>query len=121
MVVDLAENRMAISGIPGAPEPTFRTRDREYVSLDRLIQDVCTELASRDILVNASIAKAAVQCARHSVQASESPGLEGLAQQVSEDLRRERVLLVPRLVRQVLLSYGRIVSEFDIAETIDQL
>jgi hypothetical protein len=112
---------MGIPGIPGAPEPTFRTRDREYVSLDRLIQDVCTELASRDILVDPPIAKAAVQCARQSVQASESPGLEGLSQQVSEDLRRERVHLVPRLVRQVLLSYGRIVSELDIAETIDKL
>jgi hypothetical protein len=121
MDVDPTENRMAIPGIPGAPEPTFRTRDREYVSLDQLIQEVCAELASRDILVDAPIAKAAVQCARQSVQVSESPGLDGLAQQVSEDLRRERVHLVPRLVRQVLLAYGRIVSDLDIAETIDQL
>ena len=112
---------MASPGIPGAPEPTFRTRDREYVSLDELIKDVCTELATRDILVDAPVVKAAVQCARDSVQGTESPGLDGLAQQVSEDLRRERVHLVPRLVRQVLLSYGRVVTELDIAETIDQL
>ncbi len=110
---------MAIPGIPGAPTPRFRTHDRVFLSLDELVSGVCLELETGGVTVQPSLVKAAIQCARQSVQHVDNPGLEQLAQQVSEDLRRVRILLVPSLVQRILVSYGHLVSELDIAETTD--
>ena len=41
-------DKMSIPGIPGAPNPTFRTRDRVYVSLDQVIVELCEELGEGD-------------------------------------------------------------------------
>ncbi|MEE2751996.1 MAG: hypothetical protein VX519_11250 [Myxococcota bacterium] len=110
---------MAIPGIPGAPTPTFRTHDRVFLSLDELVAGVCLELETEGITVQPSLVKAAIQCARQSVQHVENQGLDQLAGQVTEDLRRLRIILVPKLIRQILVSYGHLVSELDIAETTD--
>jgi len=78
-------------------------------------------LARNGLEIHPTVAKATVQCARQSVQHLDEPGLEGLVLRVTEDLRQIRVHLVPRYVRRVLLSYGRLVADLDIAETIDRL
>ena len=110
---------MPIPGIPGAPSPTFRTHDRVFLSLDELVSGVCLELETSGTTVQPSVVKAAIQCARESVQHAKATGLEQLAKQVTTELRHLRILLGPALVQKILVSYGTLVSELDIAETTD--
>jgi hypothetical protein len=111
---------MGIPGIPGAPNPTFRTRDRVYVSLDQIIVELCEELQAEGLLLSKQIAKTVVQCARSYLQCDEGVSdMEGLCQAVFEDLKPLRVLFVPDRVRQVLTAYGRVYASLEIEDVTD--
>lgn len=107
-----------IPGIPGAPEPVFRTRALGVVSLDALIEEVCHRLAEDGLTVSPRVAKAAVQCARARITDDDHVSVEELALHVSAELRHLRMLFVPDMVEEVLLTYVRLVFELDISEVL---
>jgi hypothetical protein len=111
---------MRIRGIPGAPNPTFRTRDRVYVSLDQIIVELCQELSRDGLLLSQQIAKTIVQCARCYLHSEEGVSdMEGLCQAVFEDLKAHRVLFVPSRVQQVLTAYGQVYASLEIEDVTD--
>ena len=112
---------MSIPGIPGAPNPTFRTRDRVYVSLDQLIVELCEELQGEGLLVSRPIAKTIVQCARCYLNGDEKvQSMESLCLAVFTDLKAHRILFVPHRVKQVLTAYGRVYASLEIEDVTDQ-
>ena len=114
-------DKMSIPGIPGAPNPTFRTRDRVYVSLDQVIVELCEELGEEGLVVARSVAKTVVQCARFYLRAEKGPqGLEEISDAVFRDLKMHRILLVPHRVRQVLTAYGRVYASLQIEDVTEQ-
>jgi hypothetical protein len=110
---------MRIPGLPGASEPTFRTRDRRWMGLDTLVLDTCQRLEDSGEVVSPLAAKAAIQLARHLVVMDEELVGEDLLAAVSFRLRRQRVLLTPTAVGRVLGAYARLVVELDITETCE--
>ena len=111
---------MAIRGLPGAPDTTFRTRDRRYLSLDRLVQEICVELADAGLDVSPYVAKSVIQYCRQCLRMS-GPQLEieALSELVSQDLRKLGILLNGGWVHDILVAYGNLVAGLDIAETLD--
>ena len=111
---------MSIRGIPGAPNPTFRTRDRVYVSLDQIIVELCEELGREGLLLSRQIAKTVVQCARCYLHSEDGiSDMEGLCKAVFEDLKAHRVLFVPHRVEQVLVAYGQVYASLEIEDVTD--
>jgi hypothetical protein len=111
---------MRIRGIPGAPNPTFRTRDRVYVSLDQIIEEMCQELSREGLLLSQQIAKTIVQCARCYLHSEDGlSNMEGLCEAVFEDLKAHRVLFIPSRVEQVLTAYGRVYASLEIEDVED--
>jgi hypothetical protein len=111
---------MSIRGIPGASNPTFRTRDRVYVSLDQIIVELCQELGREGFLLSRQIAKTVVQCARCYLNSDDGVGdMDGLCQVVFEDLKAHRVLFVPHRVEQVLTAYGQVYSSLEIEDVTE--
>jgi len=112
---------MSIPGIPGAPNPTFRTRDRMYVSLDQIIVELCHELAEAGLLVSKQVAKTVVQCARCYLRGDDGiRDMEGLCEAVFQDLKHHRILLVPSRVKLVLTGYGRVYASLEIEDVSDR-
>ncbi|MCB9758831.1 MAG: hypothetical protein H6739_03245 [Alphaproteobacteria bacterium] len=109
---------MTIPGLPGASEPTFRTRDRSLFSLDMLVREVCERLVDDGLNVSPRVAKAAIQCARRWICEREELDVDALSLLVSRDLRHHRVLLIPDMVSEVLVTYVRLVIELDVAEVM---
>jgi hypothetical protein len=111
---------MAIRGLPGAPDTTFRTRDRRFLSLDRLVQEICVELGDEGLDVSPYVAKSVIQYCRQCLQTS-GPEMEivALSELISQDLRRLGILLNDIWVRDILVAYGNLVAGLDIAETLD--
>lgn len=111
---------MSIPGIPGASEPSFRTRDAHLVGLDALILETCGRLARAGMPMSPMVVKAAVQVAREILHAlDEGPERDELVAQVTQRLRRRYVLLTPAHVSAVLENYGRLVLELDITEVTE--
>jgi hypothetical protein len=111
---------MRIRGIPGAPNPTFRTRDRVFVSLDQIIEEMCQELSREGLLLSQQIAKTIVQCARCYLHSEDGlSNMEGLCEAVFEDLKAHRVLFIPSRVEQVLTAYGRVYASLEIEDVED--
>jgi len=111
---------MSIPGIPGAPNPTFRTRDRVYVSLDQIIVELCEELQGEGLLLSQQVAKTVVQCARSYLHSEDGVNdMGGLCQAVFEDLKLHRILFVPDRVKQVLTAYGRVYASLEIEDVTD--
>ncbi len=110
-----------IPGIPGAAEPTFYTRDRRFLSLDRIVHELCDLMADDGHPVSPRVAKAAVQSGRHVVCIHDGLRAEELAERVSWELRGSHVLLPPQLVERLLVTYGRLVIELDITSITDNL
>ena len=52
---------MRIPGIPGASEPSFRTRDQVWIALDDLVYETCTKLEVLGIVLSPYACKAAIQ------------------------------------------------------------
>jgi hypothetical protein len=110
---------MRIPGLPGASEPTFRTRDRRWMGLDTLVMDTTRRLADAGWAVSPVAAKAAIQLARHLVVVEEELSGDALIDAISVRLRRQRVLLTPEHVGRILGAYARLVVELDITETCE--
>ncbi len=110
---------MPIPGLPGAAETTFRTRDALLVSLDRLVAEVCAELAEQGTELSLRTAKAAIQAARAAI--TRQPGLTevALVDTIRERLRQEHILLPAPMVSALLRTYLRKVVELDITEVND--
>ena len=110
---------MRIPGLPGATETTFLTRDALLVSLDRLVEEVCMELAESGVEVAPPVAKAAIQAARASITRESDQDESGLLARVQERLRRELILLPASVVGELLRRYLCKVMELDVTEVND--
>jgi len=110
-----------IPGIPGAADPTFCTRDRRFLSLDRVVHELCDLMEDDGTPISPRVAKAAVQSGRQIVCRYDGLCADELATRVSLELRRARVLLTPTLVERLLVTYGRLVIELDITSITDTL
>jgi hypothetical protein len=110
---------MRIPGLPGAAETTFRTRDALLVSLDRLVEEVCAELAEAGMVVAPPMAKSAIQAARAAIMSEPEQDEQGIVTLVQARLRRERILLPAPMVGEMLRRYLRKVVELDVTEITD--
>ena len=110
---------MRIPSLPGASEPTFRTRTERWMGLDALVVEVCARLATRSQKISPYAAKATIQIARNLLADSEDMPEGELVDQATKLLRRQRVLLSSSHVRDVLVAYGRVVLELDIMEVCE--
>ena len=110
---------MRIPSLPGASEPTFRTRTERWMGLDALVVEVCARLATRACEISPYAAKATIQTARNLLAESEDIPEAELVEQVTSILLRKRVLLGHEHVRGVLVTYGRVLLELDIMEVCE--
>ena len=111
---------MSIPGIPGAPNPSFRTRDRMIVSLDQLIVEICEELRDQGLPVAPFVAKTIVQLTRKTL--SQSPNevdVEKLSESVFQELKLHRILVIPSRVAMVVKAYGAVFAEMQIEDTVE--
>jgi hypothetical protein len=102
-----------VKGIPGLPEPTFRTAQDAWVSLDTVVHRVCEALGGD---VSPLVARCTIQLARHEVSQLERVEIGALAQEVSAALRHERIVVTPLIVRGVLLAYATELAALDIVQ-----
>lgn len=107
---------MPIAGLPGASDPSFRTRDNALVSFDTLVAGVVGVLDEGGRSVSHEVTKATIQCARHVVCAVSDLDGASLAALVMRDLRRFHILLVQPLIEAILAAYASLVARLDIAE-----
>ena len=107
---------MRIPGIPGGSEPSFRTRDCQWMGLDTLVLETCEQLDGEDWDLSPHVVKAAIQVARWVVEELEDEGVEELVEAVCQRLRCRRVLLSHGHVQAILTAYARVISSLDIAE-----
>ncbi|GEM_PF-3193910 len=103
-----------IPSLPGAHEPTFLTADARVLSLDRLIFDVVEEMVLDGVPVSPYVCKCAVQSARQRLVNDAEVDLATLSDQVRQDLRRNRVLLTPHHVTEILKIYGGLIASLGI-------
>ncbi len=89
------------------------------MSLDTLVHGTCQRLDEIGEAVSPLAAKAVIQVGREAVQ--ESPELQGdaLMLRVSDELQKRRVLISPRLVREILVAYTSAVVQLDVAEIVE--
>ena len=111
---------MSIPGIPGASNPSFRTRDRLVVSLDQLIVEICEELKVQGLPVAPFVAKTTVQLARKALfRAGSDVDMDDLNQTVFEELKLHRILVIPSRVGMIIKAYGAVFSEMQIEDTVE--
>ena len=107
---------MRFRGIPELPEPTFRTYDNTWVSLDAVVERVCDALGGD---VSPVVAKCTIQVARHALHNVEHVDIGALATQVCAWLRPERIVVTPLVVRGVLRAYATEVAALGIAQVAE--
>ena len=107
---------MRIPGIPGASEPSFRTRDRVWIALDDLVYETCSKLEEEGVLLSPYSCKAAIQVSRQLMLVNSPASGEELAVEVSQRLQKKGVPLLASLTGEVLRAYGRIDMSLQIAE-----
>ena len=107
---------MPIAGLPGASEPSFMTRDRALVSFDTLVTHTVEEMLEQGHELSTEVTKATIQLARQLVCATRNLDRVGLAELVTRELRRFRIVLMRPLVEAILATYAGIVARMDIAE-----
>lgn len=110
-----------IPGIPGAPEPSFRTGDRRWMSLDTLVIETIGALAEQGHEMSPMVMKATIQVARQLVVVHEGLAGDALVDEVVLHLRRRHVLLSKRAARAALVAYIRVVAELDVVEISETL
>ena len=110
---------MRIPGIPGASEPSFRTRGQIWVALDDLVYETCTHLDTFGVIVSPYVCKGTIQVSRQLMLVGTPSAGEGLAEEVAMRLRERGVLVQPGLVGQILQAYGHIIMGMDIAEVLE--
>jgi hypothetical protein len=102
-----------VQGIDGLAEPTFRTGDDQWVSLDTVVARVVRAL---DGGVSPLVAKCVIQMARHAVKGLENVDIGALARDVTMALRHERIVVTPPVVHAVLLAYVTEVQELGVVQ-----
>lgn len=102
-----------IQGIPDLPEPTFRTGDDAWVSLDTVVTRVCRALGGD---VSPLVAKCTIQVARHAVNHLDQVDIGKLATEVSHMLRPERIVVTPPVVHAILLAYVSQVEDLGVVQ-----
>ncbi|MDP2315344.1 MAG: hypothetical protein Q8P41_20775 [Pseudomonadota bacterium] len=105
---------MRIQGIRELPEPTFRTVDDAWVSLDSVVKRVCEALRGD---VSPVVAKCTIQLARHAADQLERVEIGALASQVCYALRGERIVVTPIVVMAILMAYATEVAKLDVVQT----
>ena len=105
---------MSIPGIPGASEPSFRTRDARWMGLDAVVLETCAMLAEEGTEVSLVAAKAAIQIARFVVQEPVERESEAFAHVVSQRLQARSVVLPVAVVREVLEMYAKVIVALDV-------
>lgn len=104
---------MRFRGIPELPEPTFRTFDDAWVSLDTLVERVCEALGGD---VSPIVAKCTIQVARHAMRSMDRVEVGVLATEVCAILRPERIVVTPLVVQGVLMAYASEIAALGIAQ-----
>ena len=110
-----------IPGIPGASEPSFRTRDRRWMDLDTMVLETCMHLAQDGDEVSPLVVKVTVQVARRLVVLHDDLGGPDLIEQVRLGLHARHVLISGVLVTRILKSYAAVFLELDILEVSEML
>ena len=107
---------MRIPGIPGASEPSFRTRDRRWMGLDSLVRETCAHLSEEGLEVSPVAAKATIQLARFVVQEPIERDTEALVETIVGRLRARCVVMPANMVLAVLTTYARVIVLLDVLE-----
>jgi hypothetical protein len=107
---------MRIPGIPGASEPTFRTRDRRWMGLDALILETCADMQEEGITISPYAAKATIQIARFVVQEPIERDTSELVETIVERLRTRCVVLPANTVLAILTTYAHVIVVLDVLE-----
>ncbi len=107
---------MRIPGIPGASEPSFRTRDRRWMGLDALVHETCANMAEDGLTVSPYAAKATIQIARFVVQEPVERDTGALVDTIVDRLRARCVLLSHNMVIAVLTTYAHVIVVLDVLE-----
>ena len=84
---------MRIPGIPGSSEPSFRTRDAQWLGLDTMVRETVVELAEQGLTLSPYVVKATVQVGRMAVQGPCGRDVDALVESVQMHLRDRRVLI----------------------------
>jgi hypothetical protein len=105
-----------VRGIGGLPEPTFRTGDDSWVSLDSVVACVVQRL---DGDVSPMVAKGVIQMARHAVRSLECVDIGALARDVTLSLRPEHIVVTPPVVNAILLAYVTEVEELGVVQVAE--
>ena len=104
---------MRIRGIQELPEPTFRTVDDAWVSLDSVVSRVVTSLRGD---VSPIVAKCTIQLARHAADQIDRVEIGPLATDVCHALRGERIVVTPIVVMAILMAYASEVATLEVVQ-----
>ena len=107
---------MSIPGIPGASEPTFRTRDARWMGLDALVQETVTVMKEEGVEVSLVAAKTTIQLGRIVVQEPIERDSDELIGAVYRRLRGQRVLIPIEVVQKILATYAQVIVTLDVLE-----
>lgn len=105
--------RARIRGIPDLPEPTFRTWDDAWVSLDSVVALVCARL---DHAVSPGVVKCTIQLARHMIKERDRVDVGPLASELCRQLRPEHIVVTPPVVQAVLMAYATEYAALGVAQ-----
>jgi hypothetical protein len=105
-----------IRGIPGLPEPTFRTADGAWASLDSVVTRVC-EVLHDD--VSPLVAKGVIQVARDALRRDDPVDIGRVATVVSLALRAEHIVVTPPVVQGVLMAYARVYAALEVVQVVE--
>lgn len=105
-----------IPGIPGLPEPWFRTSGDAWVTLDMLVDAAVHAL---DGSVSPLVCKSIIQLARWQLRSRDSVDVGALAAGVCHALRAEQIVVTPPVVQGVLMAYARAYHELDCVEIVE--
>ena len=107
---------MRIPGIPGAGEPSFRTRDRRWMGLDALVHETVAHMQEEGFTISPFAAKAAIQIARFVVQEPVERNTDELVSTIVDRLQARRVVLPAKTVLAVLTTYAHVIVVLDVLE-----
>lgn len=105
-----------IPGIPDLPEPTFRTFDDAWVSLDTVVRRVCDALGGD---VSPVVCKCTIQLARHALREVEKVEVGELAAEVCRRLRPEHIVVTPVVVQAILMAYAGEFASLGVAQVAE--
>lgn len=105
-----------IHGIPDLPEPTFRTHDGAWVSLDTMVTRVCAALGGD---VSPLVAKHTIQLARWQAEHLERIDVGRLAEDVTRMLRGESIVVTPVVVQGIVMAYTSEYAALGVVDTVE--